>query len=324
MWMNKAFVAMLVVAFPALTQAQFVVHDDVIDLEVIPLNTHRDYRFKGLAISRDGTAAYLGSWDRKEVLSIDLKTSAVERFSSPFSGRLNALGTLIHDDRLYALLNEVDDAPNSAPLSALALFDIGTGTMLRAHTLSATPGKSRHHFNHVVVGPDRMAYISDTLHGAIYRVDLREPNAAPYLWVVEEALALIHGLALEPSHSVLFVTSYEEGLGRIDLNTGTYASFKNPDSRRNDGIRYHRGAIYGVGGNAVSRYRLNAEMTAIVDTQALIVNHPSFNDPRCIDIVGEVFYVLANIEHDPVQFRRQADAHGESQMDTSILRFSVR
>ena len=36
----------------------------------------------------------------------------------------------------------------------------------------------------------------------------------------EEALALIHGLALEPSHSVLFVTSYEEGLGRIDLNTG--------------------------------------------------------------------------------------------------------
>src|SRR5688500_7007411 len=42
-------------------------------IEVIALNTGKEFRFKGLAMDVKNGKAYLGSWDKKEIVVVDLK-----------------------------------------------------------------------------------------------------------------------------------------------------------------------------------------------------------------------------------------------------------
>jgi hypothetical protein len=223
------------------------------------------------------------------------------------------MGTHLRDGMLYAVMNEVDDAPRARALSVLVVIDTATRQVVRSYELRATG--ARHHFNHVVVDAAGRAYITDTLRGAIRSIDTRRPDAAFELLVTDADLELAHGIDLSDDGARIAVTSYRGGLRFFDLRARRFAAYVDRATAGDDGIAYHGGAVYGVGKNMVRRHVLNAAGDAVVRTEVVLRDHERFNDPRCLQVEDGWLYVLANIEHDPVAFGggrtggRQTDTH---------------
>jgi hypothetical protein len=269
-------------------------------IEVLPLGTGTQFRFKGLAIDGQRERALLGSWDQKQLVIVDLGTGVHRIVPTRYSGKLNGMGVHLRDDKLYFVMNEVNDRPGAGALSVLLVIDAVTLEMVRSYELRAAG--ARHHFNHVVVDDRGIAYVSDTLHASIYTVDTTRADDSLRVLVHHRDLTLVHGLALSATRATLIATSYESGIVFIDVDRKVLRPSRAPSTAGDDGLAYHAGVVYGIGRNALKRYTLNAAEDAVVATNVLIHDHPAFNDPRCLDIRDGWLYALANIELEPVTF----------------------
>jgi hypothetical protein len=61
-------------------------------IEVIALKTGTAFRFKGLAIDPMTSTAYLGSWDKKQLVVASLDGSSHGVIKTKYSGKLNGMG----------------------------------------------------------------------------------------------------------------------------------------------------------------------------------------------------------------------------------------
>jgi hypothetical protein len=289
-------------------------------IEVLSLGTGTQFRFKGLAIDAPRGRAFLGSWDRKQIVVVDLGTRTHRVVPTKYSGKLNGMGVHLRGDMLYAVMNEVDDTPGARARSALLVIDAVTLETLRSYELRATG--TRHHFNHVVVDDRGVAYVSDTLQSSIYTVDTTRADVHLRRLVHHPDLALVHGLALPATRTTLIATSYRSGILFIDLERKALRPSRAPSTAGDDGLAYHAGVLYGVGGNALKRYTLNPAEDAVIGTEILLRDHPVFNDPRCLDISDGWLYGLANIELEPVTFAG-GHARSASLNDSHLFRYRL-
>lgn len=266
----------------------------------IALGTGSGWRFKGMAIDSAGRFAVLASWDRKRLLRIDLVTGEQTPISTPYDGRLAGLGVTQVGDRVYAVMNAIDDDASAHALSVLLVLDAGTLEVLQAHELRAAG--PRHHFNHVAVDRRGRAYVTDTLHAAIHVVDTLDPRAPVTRLVHDPSLDWVHGIDLSPAGDRLFVTAYGGGIRIFDLERGAFTAYSDPSTAGDDGLRYHAGSLYAVGQNMIRRHVLDPSLSRVVRTEIVLAQHPAFNDPRDLQVVGDRIYCLANIELAPVAF----------------------
>ncbi len=155
----------------------------------------------------------------------------------------------------------------------------------------------------------------------------RRPPVAPRdrlrLLVRHDDLSWVHGLDLSPDGSTLFATSYSAGIRFLDLKTLTFSSFRDTTTAGDDGLRYHDGSLYGAGGNAIKRYVLSPAEDAVVRTEVVARDHDRFNDPRCLHVEGGWLYVLANIELEPVTFRRGGVAREQRLTDSYLVKYRL-
>lgn len=271
---------------------------------VIALGTGTRFRFKGLAIDASARKAYLGSWDRKQIVAVDLADRSHRIIETKHGGKLNGMGTYLRDGRLHAVMNEVDDSPGARPRSVLLVIDPAAPPGRAVTAEYELRGKNgRHHFNHVVVDGRGIAYVSDTLKASIHTVDTRNPRDRLRLLVEHEDLTMVHGIDLSPDGARLFTTSYRSGIKFFDLKSREFSPYEDTATAGDDGLKYHDGSLYGVGGNTIRRYVLDRTETAVVRTEVVDRDHDQFNDPRCLHIEDGWLYVLANIELEPVTFR---------------------
>jgi hypothetical protein len=288
-------------------------------IEVLPLGTGTQFRFKGLAIDGQRGRAFLGSWDQKQLVVVDLGTRVHRVVPTRYSGKLNGMGVHLRDDKVYFVMNEVDDRPGAKALSVLLVIDAVTLEMVRSYELRAAG--ARHHFNHVVVNDRGIAYVSDTLHGSIYTVDTTRADDSLRVLVHHRDLTMVHGLALS-ARATLIATSYRSGIVFIDVDRKVVRPSRAPATAGDDGLAYHAGVVYGIGGNALKRYTLDAAGDAVVGTNVLIHDHPVFNDPRCLDIRDGWLYTLANIELKPVSFAG-GRSRGADLDDSHLVRYRL-
>ena len=293
------------------------------DLEVIALRTGTAFEFKSLAIDAAQRRAYLGSWRDKAIVAVDLEGGGPARvIESRYNGKLNGMGVHLRGARLYAVMNETDDTPGATPLSVLIVIDVETERVIQSHELRATGG--RHHFNHVVVDARGTAYISDTLKGRIYRVDTTDPHAKLELVIEHADLSWVHGIDLVDGESTLACTSYRGGIRFLSIADRAFLPYRDLATAGADGLEYHAGSLYGVGGNAITRYVLNATEDAIVRTEVVLRDHPLFNDPRALQVQGGWLYCLANLELEPVRFRRSGRmARDEPLTDSHLVKYRL-
>jgi hypothetical protein len=263
-------------------------------VEVVRLGTGTRYRFKGLALDPEARVAYLASWDRRRLVAADLRRGTHRVIPTPYDGRLNALGVCLRGELLYAVMNEVDDAPAARALSVLLVIDTRDFRVLRVFERRAAGG--RHHFNHVAVDAQGVAYVSDTLQAAIWTVDATRSDARLSLLVSHPDLTRVHGLDLSADTRRLFATSYGAGIKFFDLTTGRLLPFADRATAGDDGLKYHRGALYAAGRNAIRRFVLNGAQDAVVRTEVLLQDHGLFDDPRDLHVEDGRIHCLANIE----------------------------
>lgn len=285
------------------------------EVGIVSLGTGKAYRFKGLTMS--GSTAYLGSWDKKEIVAVSLTDKKSRVLKTKYSGRLNAMGCYIADGVLFVVMNEVINNPKRDLLSAMVMIDLKTEEVIRSYEAKGKGG--RHHFNHIVVGRNGVAYVSNTLKSAIYTVDTRNATDSLKLLVRDNDLAYVHGIDLSPDGKTLYTTSYEAGIRILNLQTLQFGAYRDKATAGDDGLRFHNGNLYGVGQNSIKRYTMDAGLTKITKIDTLLADHPVFNDPRCLHVEGNILYCLANIEFDAVPFQRPRRRMGRSQTDTHLV-----
>lgn len=277
------------------------------------LGTGVAYRFKGLAIDRASSRAYLASWDRRQLIAVDLEHGTHREIPTPYAGRLAALGVHARDGALYAVLNDIDVRAGAHAISALVVIDLATEKVTRAYEQRADG--PRHHFNHVVVAADGTAYVSDTLHATIHAVDTRDATASFAPLVVDPRLGRVHGVSLSDATPRLFATSYDGGLSIYDLERRAFVGEPYAAAAGDDGLAYACGALYGIGLERLTRYALDSTESRVTDAQVVVLEHASFNDPRDVWVEDDRITCLANMELAPVSPHRR----GRPAIDTHLL-----
>ena len=269
-------------------------------IQVIKLGTGTNFKFKGLAVDVKNSTAYLGSWDKKEIVAVSLVNKNYEVLKTKYSGKLNGMDCYIKNGIVYAVMNEVDDNPQYQPISVLLLFDATTRKLIRAYEVKGIGG--RNHFNHVVVDDNGIAYISNTLKSSIFSVDTKDPNSSLKEFIQHSDLSWVHGIDLSADGTKLFTTSYNGGIKFFDLKGKNFLPFKDMTTAGDDGLKYYEGFLYGVGKNSIKRYTLDEAQSKVIKTDTLVSNHAYFNDPRCLQLENGILYCLANIEFDATTF----------------------
>lgn len=292
-------------------------------IEVIALRTGTEFKFKGLGIDLKANNAYLGSWDKKEIVVVSLSTGKHEILKTKYSGKLNGMDCYFKNGKVYALMNEVDDTAGARPVSVLLVFDSKTRSLLRSYESVGLNG--RNHFNHVVVDDKGVAYISNTLKSSVDRVDTNDPKGRITSLIEHKDLSWVHGIDLSPDGTRLFTTSYKGGVRIFDLNTHSFYPYRDTTLAGDDGLKYHRGSLYGVGHNAIKKYTLNNSETQIIKTDTILKDHETFNDARCLHIENGFLYCLSNIEFEPVTFRGQQRSSRKTALtDSHIIKLKLR
>jgi WD40 repeat protein len=291
-------------------------------IQVIGLGTGTAFKFKGLAIDQQAQHAFLGSWDKKEIVRVSFLTGEHQILKTQYSGQLNGMDCYFRNGLVYALMNDVNDDPRSHPISVLLVFEASSGELRKSYELPGVNG--RNHFNHVVVDSKGIVYISNTLKSCIHIVDTRDDTSQVGTLIVHPDLSWVHGIDLSADETKLFTTSYEAGIRIFDLRSKAFFRFTNKALAGDDGLKYYKGSLYGAGQNSIKRYLLNKSETSIVEIDTLLKDHSKFNDPRCLHVENDVLYCLSNIEFDPVVFRHQKSSSLKASLtDTYILKIRL-
>lgn len=289
-------------------------------LEVIKLGTGTEFKFKGLTVDIDQSVAYLGSHDQGEIVSVSLTENRYEVLKTKYSGKLHAMGCYLKNDRLYVVMNEV--GRKTSQIAVLLVVDVKSKQLVKSYESVGING--RNHFNHVVADNHGVVYISNTLKSAIHTVDTQNPQDSIRRLIEHPDLAWVHGIDLSPDGSKLFTTAYEGGIKFFDLRTGTFSDYRDLSLAGDDGLKYYDGFLYGVGQNMIRRYTLDSLQHRVTHVDTLLANHDYFNDPRCLYIEDGLLYCLANIEFEPVYFRKPDKTYRETALtDTYLLKFKL-
>ncbi|HNU42677.1 MAG TPA: WD40 repeat domain-containing protein [Cyclobacteriaceae bacterium] len=304
-------------------QAQTIHNGDASPVaEIVALGTGTTYKFKGLAIDVARQVAYLGSWNRKEIVTVSLAEKKFDVLKTPYNGKLNGMDCFLLDDKLYAVMNEVDDRAGAHPVSVLLILNARTGKLIRTYEAKAPTG--RNHFNHLVVGRTGIAYITNTLKSSVQYVDTNNPLDSIKTLVVHPDLSWVHGIDLSPDEKKLFTTSYDGGIKFFDLDKMSFTPYRDVTLAGDDGLKFYNGYLYGVGRNSIKRYSLDADLSRVTRVDTLLRSHEVFNDARCLHIEGGWLYCLANIEHDPVVFEQpNAVSRKEPLNDSYIIKLKL-
>lgn len=290
--------------------------------EVIKLLTGTRFKFKGLAIDTKNSYAYLGSYDKNEIVAVSLLNGTHEVLKTKYSSRLKGMGCYVKNDRLYAVMNEINENVTTGLIAVLLIFDIADRSFLRSYESTGING--RNHFNHVTVDGNGIAYISNTLKSSIYTVNTNDPADSLKKLVEHSDLSWVHGLDVSPDGARLFTTSYDGGIKFFNLKTGKFSDYRDISLAGDDGLKYYKGFLYGVGQNMIKRYTLNYSEDRIIKADTLVKDHEYFNDPRCLHIEDGVLHCLANIEFEPVIFRKNNKSHRSTALsDTYLLKFKL-
>lgn len=186
------------------------------------------------------------------------------------------------------------------PGARLMALDLATGAVNR------TVGGAARSFNDLAVAADGTVYATDSLAGAIYRLD---PGSETLVRIAADApMNYANGIALTDDGTALYVA---QGLSlrRIDLPSGTVTPVAAPRDLALlaiDGLYWHRGRLIAVqnggGPGRILALDLSPDGRTITAFRVLEAGDPGFDLPTTGTIAGDRFTFIANS-----QLRRLGD-----------------
>jgi sugar lactone lactonase YvrE len=229
---------------------------------------------------------YFGSMRKGKVV----RCSSLGECSQFVGGPDTVLGLKVHGKGLW-LLN------NSGAGSALMCYDLESGAMVRKYVADG----AGHSFNDLVIGKVGDVYLTDTRASAVWHL----ADGAAELERLPGRFELANGIALSPEGTLLYVSTFGDGISLVDLKTHEVHAIARPDDlclATVDGLYFHAGALIAIQ-NAfmtprVVRFTLTRDLRGIERFEVLERRNPLFEGVTTGVVVGDAFFYMANIQDD--------------------------
>jgi sugar lactone lactonase YvrE len=259
----------------------------------------RDLIPEGIAYDPVTGATFVGSLAKSKIVRIDKSGVASDFTASKQDGLWAVLGMKVDAKRRQLLVCSAAGASTGADdgRSGLFVFNLETGKLVRKHLVDTAAGK--HLFNDLALAPGGEAYVTDSLTGAVYRVD--PTREAPEVWMPADTFIYPNGIAMSEDGSKLFVASEGRGVTRIEVKTRAMADVATGTVATLTGIDglyvYGRDLVAvrnGLGPGRAVRALLNAAMDRVERVDVLESRHPRFEIPTTGTLVGDRLRFIAN------------------------------
>jgi len=253
---------------------------------------------EGIAADPASGRLFLGDMNNRRIWAIGAD-GGVWPFGAPLA--LRPLGMKVDSARGLLWIATTDAFWASQPPGArLVALDLATGAPRRS-----VSGEARS-FNDLVVAADGTVYATDSLAGAVFRLD---PGSERLVRIAADTpMNYANGIALTDDGLALYVA---QGLSlrRIDLASGAVTAVAAPRDfalLSIDGLYWHRGRLVAVqnggGPGRIIALDLSTDGRAITAQRVLEAGDPGFDLPTTGTIAGDRFTFIANS-----QLRRLGD-----------------
>jgi hypothetical protein len=226
---------------------------------------------------------YFGSMKKGKILRCSSSGNCTD-FASGFG---TVLGLKVHGNGLWLL-------SNSDKESSLIHCDLRTARVVHKYS-AAGPG---HNFNDLVIADTGDVYLTDTSAGAVWHL-----GKGADLTRLPGRFASANGIALSPDRSLLYVSTFPEGITVLDLKTLIATPIARPGDlclAMIDGLYFHRGTLIGIQNGfmtpRVIRFVLTRDFRAIQRFEVLERRNPLFDGVTTGVLAGSDFVYMANIQ----------------------------
>jgi sugar lactone lactonase YvrE len=243
-----------------------------------------DLRPESMAYDGAAKQFYFGSMLKGKVIRCSSRGMC-----EPFADGLGTvLGLKVYRGGLWVL-------SNSTAESALIHFDLSSGRVLRKYSVSG----GGHLFNDLALAESGEVYFTETRSATVYCLANDASEPAPLPGRFEAA----NGIALSPDASLLYVSTFPDGISVVDLKSGTLSPIARPANltlANIDGLYFRDGSLIAIQNGFMSprvvRFRLDGSLRAIVSFDVLERRNPLFDGVTTGVISGGEFYYMANIQ----------------------------
>jgi hypothetical protein len=248
--------------------------------------TEGDLAPESMAYDPKGNRFYLGSMRKGKVI----RCSPTGNCAEFADGLGTVLGLKVHGSGLW-LLNNADKE------SALIDYDLASARVMRKYAVTG----SGHLFNDLGIATSGDVYLTDTRAGAVWRLANGSADLTRFPGRFESA----NGIALSPDESLLYVSTFPDGITMVDLKTHAATPIARPAGlclAAIDGLYFHSGALIAIQNGfmtpRIARFSLSRSLRTIEGFEILERRNPLFEGVTTGVLAGDEFFYMANIQDD--------------------------
>jgi hypothetical protein len=268
---------------------------------------------EGIAYDPVKEVFYIGSIYKCKIISIN-KQKTINNFTSEKQdGLLSVTGIKLDAKRRILWVNSSEFYrmkgfdKNKAGYTCIFKYNIDNRKLIKKYILDERP--IFHHFNDLVINSQGDVFVTDSLFGAIYKIDHKSDTLD--IFIKPNRFTYPNGIALSQDERYLFVT-HVEGTSVVDINTKSYYIMPHPKNIPLTGIEglylykntllaiqddhwYGRVIQLSLQKSSNKDDNLNNSLKYSVQKAKLIeVGNHLFSHPTTGVIVGDFFYYIAN------------------------------
>lgn len=241
---------------------------------------------ENMAYDPKGKKFYFGSMRKGKVVRCSPTGNCAQ-----FAGGLGTvLGLKVRRGGLW-LLN------NSDTESALIHYDLASARLVRKYSVAG----SGHNFNDLAIVTRGDVYLTDTRAGAVWHL----ANGATDLTRYPGRFEFANGITLSPDQSLLYVSTFPDGITMVDLKTHAVTPIARPAGvclAAIDGLYFYNGTLIAIQNGfmtpRIARFSLSRNLRTIERFEILERRNLLFEGVTTGVVAGDEFFYMANIQDD--------------------------
>lgn len=208
--------------------------------------------------------------------------------------------------------------------SAVFIYDLNSAHVIARYDV---PTSGKHLFNDLVIGLHDDIYITDSVEGSVYKLDLRAHRLQRLTPIGQ--FIYPNGITMSPDGGTLYVADEAVGIDLLDPNTGAVRRLPHAQDVTTvgiDGLYFHDGYLIATQTdthpNRVMAFRLSSSLNAITGSTLLERGDPLMGSPTEGVVVGDHLYFLANSQQN--DFDQSGHIFTEDRLvQTNILTLAI-
>jgi hypothetical protein len=189
-------------------------------------------------------------------------------------------------------------AYNTPEVASLRCYDLETGKVLRTASI-----QGKHVFNDLAISSTGAVYVTDTAEGSVYQ--LPSGTTALQRMAPPHTFTAANGIAISADERFLYISTWEDGIDVIELQSGVVAPMIHPAAvclAFIDGLYATQRSLIAIQNGPmlprIVEFRLGAGRLQITGMRVLERRNPAFDGITTGVIAGNDLYYVANPQTD--------------------------